>query len=260
MSGKTKIGWTERTWNPLTGCSRVTQGCDHCYAFAWHDKMHEQYVRGNGYWSNGKKVSQQYAKPFAEVQLLPTRLNDPLRWKEPAMIFVNSMGDLFHSQVPDDSIRQVFEVMRRAPWHQFQVLTKRAGRLRRLGPKMDWPSNVWMGVSIEQDTLVGRADALRIGAANASLRFISAEPLLGPLPSLDLTNVDWLIVGAESGQGARPMDEAWVREIRDRCVAQGIPRFYKQKTIIDEQGYGRKVELPPLDGVQRAQFPPRRAA
>ncbi|HLV99172.1 MAG TPA: phage Gp37/Gp68 family protein [Ktedonobacterales bacterium] len=251
MAGKTSIAWTNRTWNPLTGCTRVTAGCDHCYAFAWHDKMYAAYVRNTGIWPNGQTIPEQYAMPFSQVQLLPKRLDEPLHIKEPSMFFVNSMGDFFHHDVPVEYIHQMLDVMRQAHWHTFQILTKRAGRLRHLGPQLDWPSNVWVGVSIENDLVVGRADALRIGAAKAAVRFISAEPLLGPLPSLNLDGVDWLIVGAESGAGARRMQDAWVRDLINRCIMRGIPPFFKQRA--DSKGH--KLEHPLLDGVVWEEFP-----
>jgi protein gp37 len=187
---------------------------------------HEVYERTGGVLPSGKPMPKQYALPFSTVQLLPERLEQPLHIKKPTRFFVNSMSDLFHSQVPEEYIRRVFEVMRQADWHIFQVLTKRAGRLRRLGSRLDWPSNVWMGVSIENDLLTPRADALR--AVPAAVRFLSLEPLLGPLPSLRLDGLHWVIVGGESGPDARPMEEAWAVDLRDRCVAAGIPYFFKQ--------------------------------
>ncbi|MBO0795551.1 MAG: DUF5131 family protein, partial [Ktedonobacteraceae bacterium] len=160
--GKTSIEWAEWTWNPTTGCTRVTEGCDHCYAFQLHDMRHEAYKRYNGVApKTGNSMPAQYAKPFSEMQLLPQRLELPLKNRRPKRYFVDSMSDLFHSQIPDAYLLQVFDVMRRAHWHTFQVLTKRVGRLRRLGTQLDWPPNVWMGVSIEQDALTPRADALR---------------------------------------------------------------------------------------------------
>ncbi len=226
MSGNTAIEWTDRTWNPLTGCTRVSDGCTHCYAFTLHDMRHEVYKRTGAVLPNGKTMPKQYALPFSTVQLLPERLEQPLHIKKPTRFFVNSMSDLFHSQVPEEYIRRVFEVMRQADWHIFQVLTKRAGRLRRLGSRLDWPQNVWMGVSIENDLLTPRADALR--EVPAAVRFLSLEPLLGPLPSLRLDRLHWVIVGGESGPDARPMEEAWAVDLRDRCVAAGIPYFFKQ--------------------------------
>jgi len=226
MTGTSSIEWTQATWNPLAGCTRVTAGCDHCYAFALHDRRHEFYARTGGVYPNGQAMPRQYARPFSEVQLIPERLEQPLHIKKPTTFFVNSMSDLFHSAVSDAYIGQVFDVMRRASWHTFQVLTKRAGRLRRLGPVIPWTENVWIGVSIEQDKLSVRADVLR--RVPASVRFLSLEPLLGPLPSLDLSGIDWVIVGGESGPDARCCDPAWVRDIRDRCRAWGVPFFFKQ--------------------------------
>lgn len=227
MSGKSAISWTDRTWNPTTGCTRVSAGCEQCYAFTLHDLRHAAYTQHGGvYPKTGKPMPRQYAQPFSTVQLLPERMEDPLHVKRPQRFFVNSMADLFHSQVPDDYIFQVFDVMRRAHWHIFQVLTKRAGRLRRLGPRLDWPPNVWMGVSIENDLLTPRTDALR--EVPAAVRFLSCEPLLGPLPSLRLEGLHWIIVGGESGPYARPMQEIWAVDLRDRCVAAGIAYFFKQ--------------------------------
>jgi protein gp37 len=241
MSGNSAIEWTHMTWNPLAGCTRVTAGCDHCFAFTLHDQRHAIYQRNAGRWSpGGRPMPAQYARPFSEIQLLPDRLMQPLHQMRPKMIFVNSMSDLFHSQVPEDYIRRVFAVMQEAHWHTFQVLTKRAGRLRYLGPRLNWPPNVWMGVSIEEDRLVGRADALR--AVAARVRFISAEPLLGPLPSLDLDGIHWLITGGESGKGARPCDPQWVRDLRDRCVEAGVAFFHKQWGGRTAKSGGRELD------------------
>jgi protein gp37 len=260
MSGFTSISWTNATWNPVAGCTRATAGCDHCYAFALHDKRHKAHLAGQA-------MPAQYAKPYSEMQLLPERLSWPGKQKKPMMIFVNSMSDLFHSDVPEEYIRQVFAVMRAAHWHTFQVLTKRAGRLRQLGPSLDWPSNVWMGVSIEMDSLVKRADALREGASGAAIRFLSCEPLLGPLPSLDLTHIDWVIAGAESGAEKREMRDEWVRQLRDKTKEAGKAFFFKQRieggyvsNKTDKRGFrlhvgGTKREYPLLDGVQWSEFP-----
>lgn len=235
MSGITSISWSTMSWNPITGCTRVTAGCQNCYAFALHDMRYEAYQRG-------KQVPTQYSKPFSQIQLLPQRLEDPLHIKKPQKFFVNSMSDLFHSQVPDEYIFQVFDVMRRAHWHTFQILTKRPGRLRRLGQHIKWPANVWMGVSIENDSLVARADALR--EVPAAVRFLSCEPLLGPLPSINLDGIHWIICGGESGKGFRPMEPDWARDLRDRCQAAGVAFWYKQSSGLrpgkDEELDGRK--------------------
>jgi protein gp37 len=227
MSGKSAIEWTNMTWNPLVGCTRVTQGCDHCYAFTLHEQRHAVYQKNDGFWHpDGMRMPRQYAQPFSTLQLLPERLEQPLHIKKSCMIFTNSMSDLFHSQVPDDYIFQIFDVMRRAHWHTFQILTKRIGRLKRLAPQIDWPFNVWIGTSIENDRVTPRANILR--TLPAAVRFLSCEPLLGPVPSLDLEGLDWIIVGGESGADARPMEEIWALDIRDRCVELGIPFFFKQ--------------------------------
>ncbi len=227
MSNKSAIEWTNMTWNPVVGCTRVTEGCEHCYAFTLHDQRYNVYQRNQGLWQiEGKTMPAQYAKPFSVVQLLKGRLEAPLREKRPKMIFVNSMSDLFHSAVPDAFIGSVFEVMRQAHWHTFQVLTKRPGRLRHLAHILDWPTNVWIGVSIENDRFTARADALR--SIPAAVRFLSCEPLLGPLPSLRLNGLDWVIAGGESGPGARPLQEEWVVALRDRCTEAEVPFFFKQ--------------------------------
>jgi|SRR2546429_1361973 len=210
MSGITSIEWTDRSWNPITGCTRVTSGCDNCYAFALHDMRHEAHKQG-------MKMAPQYHKPFSEIQLLPQRLEDPLKWQKSSKIFVNSMSDLFHSQVPERYIR-----------------------LRNLGPQLNWPENVWMGVSIETDDLTPRANALR--EIPAAVKFVSCEPLLGPLPSLNLEGLDWVIVGGESGKNARPMDMDWVRDIRDRCAASDVAFFFKQIGGRTPKAGGRELD------------------
>jgi protein gp37 len=206
------IEWTEATWNPVTGCSQVSPGCAHCYAKTFAERW-----RGI--------VGHPYEQGF-DLRLWPERLDLPLRWRKPKVIFVNSMSDLFHEDIPESFIAEVFSTMRRAHWHTFQVLTKRHDRLEKLAPQLDWPLNVWMGVTIENRRFVHRADALR--TVPAAVRFISAEPLLGPLEGLDLTGIDWLIAGGESGPGHRRIDSGWVRELRDRCAAEDVAFFFKQ--------------------------------
>ncbi|WP_448337561.1 DUF5131 family protein [Chloroflexus aurantiacus] len=207
-----KIEWTEATWNPLTGCTKISPGCKHCYAERMALRLRAMGV-------------EKYRNGFT-LTLHPDVLEEPLTWKKPRMIFVNSMSDLFHKDVPLAFIHQVFDVMRRASWHQFQVLTKRAERLSELAPLIDWPANVWMGVSVEQATYTYRIDHLR--QTNACIKFLSLEPLLGPLPDLNLDGIDWVIVGGESGPRARPMQAEWVRDIRDQCIRAGVPFFFKQ--------------------------------
>ena len=214
MSDRSAIEWTESTWNPVTGCTKVSPGCDNCYAETFAERWRG--VPGHAY------------EQGFDLVLRPERLEHPLKWRRPRMVFVNSMSDLFHERVPTTFVRRVFEVMATAEQHTFQVLTKRPGRMASMLRQIQ-PSplpNVWLGTSIESDQFVWRADKLR--QTPAAVRFLSLEPLLGPLPSLDLTALDWVIVGGESGPRHRPIDPAWVREIRDRSIAAGVPFFFKQ--------------------------------
>jgi protein gp37 len=212
MSDQSAIEWTEATWNPVTGCDQVSPGCAHCYAKTFAER-----------WKG--VPDHPYEQGFA-LRLWPERLGHPMKWRRPRRIFVNSMSDLFHEEVPDDYIRQVFDVMAEASHHVFQVLTKRDDRLVELSPDLPWPPNVWMGVSIENRRFVHRADRLR--EVPAAIRFISAEPLLGPLEGLDVGGIDWLIAGGESGPGHRRVDESWLLELRDLCSAQQVAFFFKQ--------------------------------
>lgn len=236
MSLSSGIEWTSATWNPVTGCTSVSPGCDRCYARTFAERFRG--VKGHPY------------EQGFDLKLWEERLQLPLSWKRPRRIFVNSMSDLFHSQIPDTFIHQVFDTMRQAHWHTFQILTKRAGRLQHFGPQLDWPKNVWMGVSIESNDFVKRANALRYGTPAHVIRFISAEPLLSALPSLDLTDVNWLIVGCESGAGHRPMQLDWVRQLRDRCMEHETKFFFKQ--MHDGK---KRISLPELDGEIWAQYP-----
>jgi len=226
MSQVSKIEWTEATWNPVTGCTQVSPGCAHCYALTFAERFRG--VPGHP-----------YEKGF-DLQLRPERLNQPLEWKKPRTIFVNSMSDLFHEDVPEDYIRQVFDVMKRADWHTFQILTKRSERLAELAPRLDWPDNVWMGVSVENQRWTCRIDDLR--TVPAAVRFLSCEPLLGPL-SLDLRDIHWVIVGGESGHRARCMRPEWARSIRDQCLEASVPFFFKQWGTFDEGGTRRGKHL-----------------
>lgn len=212
MSEKSTIEWTNSTWNPVTGCSKISPGCKHCYAETFAERWRG--IPGHPY------------EQGFDLRLWPDRLEIPLTWKKPRRIFVNSMSDLFHEKVPFAFIEQVFRAMQEASWHTFQVLTKRSKRLAEITSDLMWPSNVWMGVSIENAQYLGRADDLR--KVPAAVRFLSLEPLLGPLGTLDLSGIDWVIVGGESGIGARPIEASWVRDIRDQCRMHGIPFFFKQ--------------------------------
>lgn len=212
MAQTSAIEWTEATWNPVTGCSQVSPGCAHCYAKTFAERW-----RGT--------PGHPYEQGF-DLKLWPERLEIPLRWRKPRVIFVNSMSDLFHEDIPLEFIDRVFATMRVAHWHTFQILTKRAERLAELAPRLDWAPNVWMGVSVENRRFVHRADHLR--TVPAAVRFISAEPLLGTLADLELHDIDWLIAGGESGPRHRRIDADWVRDLRDRCVADGVAFFFKQ--------------------------------
>jgi protein gp37 len=212
MSDHTAIEWADASWNPVTGCQRVSPGCDHCYALTFAERFRG--VPGHPY------------EQGFDLKLWPARLAYPLTWKKPRRIFVNSMSDLFHKDIPDAYIRQVFEVMARADWHQFQVLTKRSARLARLAPTLPWPPHIWVGVSVETAQYAWRIAHLR--QVPAAVRFISAEPLLGSLAHVNLTGIHWVIAGGESGAGARRCDPAWPRELRDRCQDLGIAFFFKQ--------------------------------
>ena len=222
---KSSIEWTESTWNPLTGCTKVSPGCKNCYAERMAKRLH---AMGQPNYRNG-----------FDLTLHEHVLELPLRWKRPQMIFVNSMSDMFHEAVPVEFIRLAFDVMRRAHWHQFQILTKRGERLSRLAAQIDWTPNVWMGVSVESEDYISRIDNLR--DTGARIKFLSLEPLLGPLAALDLRGIDWVIVGGESGPRARPMKENWVLEIRDQCLAAGVPFFFKQWGGRNKKKTGRRL-------------------
>ena len=226
MAQNSAIEWTETTWNPLTGCTKISPGCKHCYAERMALRLQ---AMGQANYANGFRLT-----------LQPQMLEAPLAWKKPRFVFVNSMSDLFHKDVPDSYVLRVFEVMRHAHWHTFQVLTKRSQRLLQMSPKIAWPENIWMGVSVERSDYTFRIDHLRQTAAIT--RFLSLEPLLGPLPDLDLSGIDWVIVGGESGPGARPVHQAWVTDIRDQCVAADVPFFFKQWGGVFKKRNGRTLE------------------
>ena len=244
MSEHSAIEWTEATWNPVTGCDQISPGCAHCYAKIFAERFRG--VPGHPY-EVGFKLT-----------LRPERLAQPLLWKQPKLIFVNSMSDLFHDDVPVEYIQQVFKTMQAAHWHTFQILTKRAERLSEIAGQLAWPSNVWMGVSVENQRWVSRIDLLR--TVPAQTRFLSCEPLLGPLQDLNLSDVHWVIAGGESGPRARPMDPTWVRSIRDQCGASHIPFFFKQWGAHDEAGVRRskKASGRLLDGQTWNELPSRK--
>jgi protein gp37 len=233
------IEWTESTWNPVTGCTKVSPGCKHCYAERMAKRLQ---AMGQPNYRDGFRLT-----------LQPQMLELPLTWRKPQAIFVNSMSDLFHADVPLDYIQRVFDVMRRAHWHRFQILTKRSARLAELAQHLDWAPNVWMGVSVETATYFSRIDDLR--TAPAAVRFLSLEPLLGPLPRMDLSRIGWVIAGGESGPRARPMDPSWVADIRDQCRRARVPFFFKQWGGANKKKAGRL-----LDGRTWSEMPDARAA
>ncbi|HEY9422905.1 MAG TPA: phage Gp37/Gp68 family protein [Thermoanaerobaculia bacterium] len=226
MGFNSSIEWTESTWNPITGCTKISPGCKLCYAERMAKRLQ---AMGQENYRNG-----------FELTLQPRMLELPLKWKRPQSIFVNSMSDLFHKDVPLDYIQQVFDVMRRASWHRFQVLTKRADRLAEVDPYIEWPANVWMGVSVESSDYVDRIDDLR--RTRARIKFLSLEPLLGPLPGLNLQGIDWAIVGGESGPKARPVQESWILDIRDQCQRAGVAFFFKKWGGHNKKKSGRLLE------------------
>ena len=226
MAANSGIEWTESTWNPLTGCTKISLGCRHCYA----ERMALR-LQAMG--------QPNYARGF-ELAMHENAVGLPLKWKKPQTIFVNSMSDLFHRAVPDEFILKIFDVMCRANWHRYQILTKRSDRLLELSPRLPWKSHIWMGVSVESLDYAFRIEHLR--KTGAFIKFLSLEPLLGPLPGLNLERIDWVIVGGESGPAARPMDPAWVLEIRDQCMQNGVPFFFKQWGGTRKKKSGRELE------------------
>jgi protein gp37 len=226
MALNSTIEWTDATWNPVTGCTQVTAGCDHCYALAFAERF-----RG--------VPNHPYEQGF-DLRLWPDRLELPFRWRKPRRIFVNSMSDLFHADVPEDFIRRVFDTMVEADHHIYQVLTKRPQRLAKLAPSLPWPDHVWVGVSIESNDVAWRADFLR--KVPAAVRFISAEPLLGPIDQVKLDGIHWVITGGESGLRHRPCDPDWVREARDHCLSCNVAYFHKQWGGRTSKSGGRELD------------------
>ena len=226
MATNSHIEWTDATWNPVTGCTKISPGCKHCYAERLSKRL--------------KAMGQANYRDGFKLTLQPQMLELPLRWKSPKRIFVNSMSDLFHEDVPTDYIKQVFDVMGRAHWHQYQVLTKRSDRVFELSKKLNWVPQIWMGVSVETQKYTPRIDDLR--KTGAHVKFLSLEPLLGPLGKLKLRGIDWVIVGGESGPRARPIDPGWVTEIRNQCVLEDVPFFFKQWGGVQKSKTGRTLE------------------
>jgi protein gp37 len=221
VADRSAIEWTQATWNPTTGCDRISTGCDNCYAMTLAKRL--KAMGSPKYQHDGDPRT---SGPGFAVTAHPDTLQIPLRWHRPQTVFVNSMSDLFHARVPLAFIRQVFDIMTATPRHTYQILTKRAARLAKLAPQLDWPANVWMGTSVETADHLDRLDHLR--QVPAAVRFVSAEPLLGPLDDMDLSGIGWVIVGGESGPNARPMHPDWARSIRDQCQDSGVAFFFKQ--------------------------------
>ncbi|MFC1553437.1 DUF5131 family protein [candidate division KSB1 bacterium] len=226
MAINSNIEWTESTWNPVTGCSKISPGCKHCYAERMAKRL--------------KAMGQQNYKNGFNVNLHEHVLDYPLNWKKPQTIFVNSMSDLFHEKVPVSFIKKVFNTMNTTSWHIFQVLTKRSDRLCELNNELEWANNIWMGVSIESDQYKYRIDFLR--ETNAKIKFLSLEPLIGPVNKLNFENIDWVIAGGESGSKSRPIEEEWVKDIRDQCIESDVPFFFKQWGGYNKKKNGRLLE------------------
>ncbi|MDE0681280.1 MAG: phage Gp37/Gp68 family protein [Candidatus Poribacteria bacterium] len=235
-SQSSKIEWTESTWNPVRGCTRVSEGCRFCYAERIAARFSGKGMAYEGLAKNTKAGPRWTQK----VILVPELLNAPLKWKKPRRIFVNSMSDLFHEKVELSDIQKVFAVMEKADKHQFQILTKRAKRLLKFNSTLPWPPNVWMGVSVEDENVIDRIEALR--QTDAHIKFLSLEPLLGALPNLELEGIDWVIVGGESGPGAREMKKEWVIDIREQCADADVAFFFKQWGGKRKSKTGRKLD------------------
>ena len=226
MAGSSSIEWTEATWNPVTGCTKISEGCRNCYAARMAKRLK---AMGNKRYSNGFKVT-----------LHHDLIDIPLNWKKPKRIFVNSMSDLFHQDVPTSFIKDVFNTMNMGNWHHFQILTKRPERVLEIADELNWTPNIWLGVSVEDERVLHRIDVLK--QIPAFIRFLSCEPLIGPLHNLRLEGIHWVIVGGESGPGARPMNPEWVRSIRDQCREQNVAFFFKQWGGVQKHRTGRILD------------------
>lgn len=236
MSSTSAIEWTESTWNPIRGCSRISPGCEHCYA----ERMAHRFAGAGGPYEGLTRLAKKGPQWTGRVTLVRESLEEPLHWRRPRLVFVNSMSDLFHESVPLSFIRDVFATMERAEQHTFQVLTKRADRLAAVADQLPWPKNVWMGVSIEAQRYLTRAAHLR--QVPAKVRFLSLEPLLEAVPDLNLDGIDWVIVGGESGPSARPLEYNWVREVLGKCRSASVPFFFKQWGGIRKKVAGRLLD------------------
>jgi len=243
VGDRSRIEWTEATWNPVTGCDRISAGCDNCYALALSRRL--KAMGAEKYQQDGDPRT---SGPGFGVSMHASALSQPLGWRSPRVVFVNSMSDLFHARVDVGFIRDVLDVMRATPQHTYQVLTKRAIRARRLSDQLEWPDNMWLGVSIENISVMHRVDELR--RIPTAVRFLSCEPLLGDLEGLDLSGIDWVIAGGESGPNYRPVELSWVRSIRDRCLEAQVPFFFKQWGGRTPKARGRE-----LDGRRWDQMP-----
>jgi len=237
MASNSKIEWTEATWNPCTGCTKISQGCKNCYAERMAMRL--------------KNMGQKKYKHGFKLTTHKGTLGDPLKWAKPLKIFVNSMSDLFHKDIPKDFIKSVFSIMNKAHWHTYQILTKRTENALKLDKELDWNPNIWFGATVENEQCIKRIDYLR--KTSAHIKFLSLEPLLGPLPKLNLKGIDWVIVGGESGPGARTMDKKWVIDIRDQCKKQGVAFFFKQWG-----GFNKKKNGRILDGRTYDELPKKR--
>jgi protein gp37 len=245
MADRSAIEWTEATWNPVTGCDRISAGCEHCYAMTLAKRLK---AMGSAKYQNDGDL--RTSGPGFGVTLHPQALDEPFRWRQPRVVFVNSMSDLFHARIPVDFIRDVFDVCRDTPQHTYQVLTKRSLRLRRVADKLDWPSNLWMGVSVENAEALPRIDHLR--DVPATVRFLSCEPLIGPLDGINLDGIDWVIAGGESGPNYRPMEINWARGVRDACTDSGVAFFFKQWGGRTPKSLGRQLDGELWDEMPRA--------
>ncbi len=226
MALSSRIEWTESTWNPVTGCSKISEGCKNCYA---ERLSHRLQAMGNPSYLNGFKITCHHRL-----------FEQPLKWKKPQCIFVNSMSDLFHEDIPKDFVFKIFDTMKRANWHNYQILTKRAEIMLALNEEIEWMNNIWMGVTVEAARYKNRIDKLR--NTNAKIKFLSLEPLLEPIPNLDLSEIDWVIVGGESGPNARPIEKSWVIDILNQCKQASVPFFFKQWGGINKKKQGRIID------------------